>query len=151
MPVLANLGTPSEVLREKLPAALTPGLFFALHKIYFCFAKMSDRSKISYFDTIGSLKQRGLMIQRYRVRDAIMRVDPIGRLKTLCRRRRIVFRRQYNVHVPNYLWYVYTLIYLIFPQLQISRIFFLRIFFSRIQFSRTPISRTFIFRAPFQG
>ena len=37
----------------------------------------------------------------------------------------------------------YTLIYLIFAQLQISRIFFLR-----IQFWRTPISRTFIFRAP---
>ena len=37
----------------------------------------------------------------------------------------------------------YTLIHLIFAQLQISRIFI-----SRIQFSRTPISRTFIFRAP---
>ena len=33
MPVLANLGTPSEVLREKSPAALPQGLFFALQKI----------------------------------------------------------------------------------------------------------------------
>ena len=43
MLVLANLGTPREVLREKVPAALPQGLIFALQKIYFCFAKMSGQ------------------------------------------------------------------------------------------------------------
>ena len=32
MPVLANLGTPRKVLREKVPAALPQGLIFALQK-----------------------------------------------------------------------------------------------------------------------
>ena len=50
---------------------------------------------------IGSLRSRGLHIQRWRIRESILRVDPIGRA---CRRRRTIFRRQYSVSGPDALW-----------------------------------------------
>eukprot|EP00112_Aurelia_sp_Birch-Aquarium-sp1_P015574 Seg3465.5 transcript_id=Seg3465.5/GoldUCD/mRNA.D3Y31 product="hypothetical protein" protein_id=Seg3465.5/GoldUCD/D3Y31 len=50
---------------------------------------------------IGALRSRGFRLQRWRVRDAIMRVDPISRA---CRRRRLTLRRQYNLPAPNALW-----------------------------------------------
>ena len=52
---------------------------------------------------IGSLRSRGLRVQRERIRDSIMRVDPIGRL---LRRRQCIKRRTYSVAGPNYLWLV---------------------------------------------
>ena len=52
---------------------------------------------------IGALTSRGLRVQRWRIRSSILRVDPVGRA---CRRRRTIFRRQYNVRAPNSLWYV---------------------------------------------
>ena len=51
---------------------------------------------------IGALRSRGISLQRYRIREAIMRVDPIGRAS---RRIRIVLHRQYSVPGPNSLWY----------------------------------------------
>uniref|UniRef100_A0A7M5X4R2 Integrase catalytic domain-containing protein n=1 Tax=Clytia hemisphaerica TaxID=252671 RepID=A0A7M5X4R2_9CNID len=53
--------------------------------------------------TIGALRERGLHVQRNRIRQSILRLDPIGRE---CRRRRTVFRRQYHVHGPNSLWHI---------------------------------------------
>ena len=51
----------------------------------------------------GALGSRGISLQRHIIREAIMRVDPIG---GACRRRRIVLCRQYSVPGPNSLWYV---------------------------------------------
>ena len=50
---------------------------------------------------MGALRSRGYHIQRSRIRKSILRVDPVGRA---CRRRRIIFRRQYSVPGPNSLW-----------------------------------------------
>ena len=58
---------------------------------------------------IGALRARGFHLQRSRIRDAILRIDPIGRA---CRRRRTLFRRQYNVPGPNALWYAFLYIYI---------------------------------------
>ena len=52
---------------------------------------------------IGALRSQGVFVQRWRVRESILRVDPIGRA---CRRRRVIFRRQYSVPRHNALWYV---------------------------------------------
>ena len=51
--------------------------------------------------TIGALNECGVRVQRRRIREAIIRVDPVGRA---CRARRVIFRRQYNVLGPNSLW-----------------------------------------------
>lgn len=59
---------------------------------------------------IGALRARGFHLQRSRIRDSILRVDPIGRA---CRRRRTLFRRQYNVPGPNALWYAFAHVYFI--------------------------------------
>ena len=50
---------------------------------------------------IGGLRRRGIHVQRSRIRDAIMEVDPINRA---LRRTRSVIRRVYNVASPNSLW-----------------------------------------------
>ena len=50
---------------------------------------------------LGSLRSRDLRIQRWRVRDSLNRVDPIGRS---FRRRRAIRRRSYSVLSPNQLW-----------------------------------------------
>lgn len=49
----------------------------------------------------GALRGRGLRIQRERIRDSIIRVDPIS--STLRNARRVV-RRRYSVPCPNALW-----------------------------------------------
>jgi hypothetical protein len=51
----------------------------------------------------GSLADRGLQIQRDRVRGSLRRVDPIGRS---VRRIRTILRSRYSVAGPNSLWYV---------------------------------------------
>ncbi|XP_071855243.1 uncharacterized protein [Apostichopus japonicus] len=53
---------------------------------------------------IGALRGRGIQIQRSRLRQAIRRVDPIGR--TL-RRSRTIVRRTYSVAGPNELWHLH--------------------------------------------
>lgn len=50
---------------------------------------------------IGSLRSRGVRVQRKRIRESILRVDPVSRLM---RRRGCIKRRQYNVPGVNYLW-----------------------------------------------
>ena len=52
---------------------------------------------------MGSLKGRGVHVQRYRVRESLRRVDPIGRSM---RRRYAICRRVYNVRGPNHLWHI---------------------------------------------
>ena len=49
----------------------------------------------------GALRSRGLRIQRERIREAIIRVDPIT---TTLRNARRVVRRRYSVPCPNALW-----------------------------------------------
>ena len=50
---------------------------------------------------IGACKSRGVNVQRQRIRDAIMTVDPISRA---LRRTVSIIRRKYNVKAPNSLW-----------------------------------------------
>ena len=50
---------------------------------------------------LGALRQRGIIIQRWRVRDAICHVDPLTRAM---RRSVAIIRRVYNVPCPNALW-----------------------------------------------
>ena len=50
---------------------------------------------------LGALRQRGIHIQRWRVRDAIWHVDPLTRAM---RRSVAIIRRAYNVPCPNALW-----------------------------------------------
>jgi len=52
---------------------------------------------------IGALRTRGIHVQRARIRQSIMEVDPIGRLS---RRSIAIVRRIYNVKHPNELWYI---------------------------------------------
>lgn len=55
---------------------------------------------------LGSLRSRHIRIQRWRVRQSLQEIDPIGRS---LRRRRAVRRRIYSVRTPNQLWYVFIL------------------------------------------
>ena len=50
---------------------------------------------------VVSLRSRGLNVKRARLRESILRVDPISRL---LRRRRCIKRREYNVPGANFLW-----------------------------------------------
>ena len=50
---------------------------------------------------IGSLRSRGIFIQRHRIRDAINKIDPVGRA---LRKSVSVLRRVYSVPAPNSLW-----------------------------------------------
>ena len=52
---------------------------------------------------IGSLKARNINVQRERVRESLLRTDPVGRKM---RRRYAICRRVYNVPRPNYLWHI---------------------------------------------
>lgn len=54
---------------------------------------------------IGSLRGRGIRVQRWRVREHLRIVDPVGRA---LRGRRAIHRRVYNVSVPNQLWHIDT-------------------------------------------
>lgn len=51
----------------------------------------------------GFLRSCGLKLQRARVRESMLRVDPIGVQRRL---RRALHRRRYNVPAPNSLWHV---------------------------------------------
>lgn len=53
----------------------------------------------------GSLVQRGVRVQRWRVRERLSILDPVGRA---VRKRRAIRRRVYNVPGPNHLWYAYS-------------------------------------------
>ena len=51
----------------------------------------------------GSLKGRGINVQRFRIRESLKRIDGIGRA---VRRRYAICRRAYNVAGPNHLWHI---------------------------------------------
>ena len=51
----------------------------------------------------GFLRSLGLRVQRYRVRESLMRVDPRG---VRLRFRQVLHHRQYNVCMPNSLWHI---------------------------------------------
>ena len=51
----------------------------------------------------GSLKGRGINVQRFRIRESLKRIDGLGRA---VRRRYAIFRRTYNVTGPNHLWHI---------------------------------------------
>ena len=52
---------------------------------------------------IAGLRQRGIHIQRWRVRESIVRVDPINRANRWGQR---IVRRPYSVPHPNFLWHM---------------------------------------------
>ena len=49
----------------------------------------------------GSLRGSGVRIQRWRIRERLQAIDPVGRA---CRRSSAVWRRVYNVRAPNCRW-----------------------------------------------
>ena len=51
----------------------------------------------------GYLRGKGIKIQRYRVRESLSRVDPMGVQRRL---RRALHRRMYSVPMPNSLWHI---------------------------------------------
>ncbi|KAA8577364.1 hypothetical protein FQN60_004275 [Etheostoma spectabile] len=51
----------------------------------------------------GGLRGRGIRVERWRVRERLRIVDPVGRA---LRGRRAIQRRVYDVSVPNQVWYV---------------------------------------------
>jgi len=53
----------------------------------------------------GSLRGSGLQIQRWRIRERLRAIDPVGRA---ARRSCAIRRRVYNVRAPNCLWHMDT-------------------------------------------
>ena len=51
----------------------------------------------------GGLRARGIFVQRYRIREILRTIDPVGRA---LRRRAAIQRRQYNVRAPNHMWHI---------------------------------------------
>ena len=51
----------------------------------------------------GSLRSRGIIVQRWRLRERLNVIDPVGRA---LRKRRAITRRIYNVEGPNHLWHI---------------------------------------------
>eukprot|EP00794_Sanderia_malayensis_P010667 gene10667-11796_t len=51
----------------------------------------------------GALRSRGIKVQRWRMRDSMKRVDPIGKI---ARKLFLVRRRIYSVRSPNALWHI---------------------------------------------
>ena len=52
---------------------------------------------------LGALRSRGLKIQRWRVRQCLREIDPVG---TVLRWRQVIQRRSYHVRSPNSLWHL---------------------------------------------
>ncbi|KAM9466269.1 uncharacterized protein Hap1MRO34_015383 [Clarias gariepinus] len=53
----------------------------------------------------GSLRGRAIRVQRWRVRERLRIIDPVGRA---LRRRRVIQRRVYDVSTPNQVWHTDT-------------------------------------------
>ncbi|KAK1153656.1 hypothetical protein AOXY_G29757, partial [Acipenser oxyrinchus oxyrinchus] len=51
----------------------------------------------------GSIRSRGLRVQRRRIRERLCVIDPVGRA---IRRRQAIRRRIYNIRIPNQLWHI---------------------------------------------
>ena len=56
-------------------------------------------------NVMAGLRQRGIYLQRWRVRESILRVDPINRANRWGQR---IQRRPYSVPHPNFLWHIDT-------------------------------------------
>ena len=52
---------------------------------------------------LDALRSRGLSIQRWRVRNCLRTLDPVG---MVLRWRSAIYRRKYNVPTPNALWHI---------------------------------------------
>ena len=52
---------------------------------------------------LGALRSRGLHVQRWKVREIMRKIDPIG---TALRWNQVVYRRKYSVPEPNALWHI---------------------------------------------
>lgn len=52
---------------------------------------------------LGALRSRGLHVQRWRVREIMRKIDPVG---TALRWNQVVYRRKYSVPGPNALWHI---------------------------------------------
>lgn len=52
---------------------------------------------------IGALRSRGLHVQRWRIREIMRKIDPVG---TALRWNQVVYRRKYSVPGPNALWHI---------------------------------------------
>ena len=52
---------------------------------------------------LGALRSRGLKIQRWRVRQCLREIDPVG---TVLRWRQVIQKRSYHVRSPNCLWHL---------------------------------------------
>ena len=52
---------------------------------------------------LGALRARGIRIQRWRIRECLRRVDPLG---TSLRWNGTIYRRSYSVPTPNSLWHI---------------------------------------------
>ena len=51
----------------------------------------------------GALRGRGILVQRWKIRQILQTVDPVGRA---IRRRSSIQRRLYNINKPNHLWHL---------------------------------------------
>ena len=51
----------------------------------------------------GALRGRGIFVQRWKIRQILQTVDPVGRA---IRRRSSIQRRLYNINKPNHLWHL---------------------------------------------
>ena len=63
--------------------------------------KLTPFSGESYIP--GALRGRGIFIQRWKIREVLQTVDPVGRA---IRRRSSIQCRFYNVKTPNHLWHI---------------------------------------------
>ena len=52
---------------------------------------------------LGALRSRGLHVQRWKVREIMRRIDPVG---TALRWNQVLYRRKYSVPGPNALWHI---------------------------------------------
>ena len=75
---------------------------------------LQDTPAVGLRMIMGSLRHRGLSIQRHRVLHSIRRVDPVT--SSLRNSRRII-RRSYNVNCPNSLWYIYYVFFIYFESI----------------------------------
>ncbi|KAJ3651927.1 hypothetical protein Zmor_017931 [Zophobas morio] len=64
---------------------------------------LSTTPNIGETYVIGGIKSRGLTVSRWRIREQLNIIDPIGRLS---RKRSAIVRRVYNVKGANYLWHI---------------------------------------------
>eukprot|EP00731_Ephydatia_muelleri_P004752 Em0002g928a len=99
--------SPSTISRKILEFGLSDALEYSsitdsdLEAIACEYAVLHPNSGQKSFS--GYLSQLGFRVQRHRVRNALIKVDPNG---VRSRLRKALHRRQYNVPMPNSLWHI---------------------------------------------